>query len=79
MLTSMLSMPAAGWKTPVWVSVKSVSMLVLVTRCSLQPMAAVPVPEITESLIASISQSTSEAKARVRAFLEGRAAKVKAD
>jgi enoyl-CoA hydratase/carnithine racemase len=33
----------------------------------------------TESLIASIAQSAPEAKARVRAFLEGRAAKVKAE
>lgn len=32
----------------------------------------------TESLIASIAQSAPEAKARVRAFLEGRAAKVRA-
>ena len=31
---------------------------------------------MTESLIASIAQSAPEAKARVKAFLEGRAAKV---
>ena len=32
----------------------------------------------TEALLASIAQSAPEAKARVRDFLEGRAAKVKA-
>jgi (methylthio)acryloyl-CoA hydratase len=31
----------------------------------------------TEALMASVAQSAPEAKARVRAFLEGKAAKVK--